>query len=498
LISLCQGESPYKAGTYIVFKKGGQVNNFPPLSYLTKDQAKQLHEAALKILSNTGIHLPHTEARELLKSAGAKEDEDGRILLSRAMVEDAISKAPSNVPVYDQTGKKALDLAINNTYFGPGSDSLYVRDYDTGEMRRAILQDVIDNVRIVEQLSSFDFVMSMGLPQDVEASKLYASVFREMLIHSTKPIVATSTCLLDLEIPHQMASLVAGGEDAFKAKPFFIAYIEPESPLKFEENIVDRIWFCGEKGIPTMAVAASNLGGGGPITMEGAMAQGIAESLAGLVLLQMKHAGAGFVFGSNTWGTDMRTAIVSYGSPECATSSAAYADMGRFYNLPSWAGAGCTDAHTVDAQAGEEAFQSILFALQAGVTLAHDVGFLAYGSLYDARFLILANEMIDRARHMWHPLNVNEENLALSVVDDVARASIKGEGPTIYLTHPHTARNFRHSVYVPPTFIDRKTINFGQREDTLLERLTREAKKLLASDPQPTIPGALVEKLRSF
>lgn len=474
------------------------MKDFPPATYLTKNQAEQLHKAALRILSTTGIHLPHPEARDLLKRAKATEDKDGRMLLPTGMVEDAISKAPSNIPVYDQTGKRALDMAINNTYFGPGSDSLYVRDHKSGKMRRAILQDVIDNVRIVEQLPSFNFVMSMGLPQDVEASKLYGTVFREMLIHSTKPIVATSTCLSDLQIPHRMATLVAGGEENFKSKPFFIAYIEPESPLKFEANIVDRIWFCGEKGIPTMAVAASNLGGGGPITMEGGMAQGIAESLAGLVLLQMKHAGAGFVFGSNTWGTDMRTAIVSYGSPECATSSAAYADMGRFYDLPSWAGAGCTDAHTVDAQAGEEAFQSIIFALQSGVTLAHDVGFLAYGSLYDARFLVLTAEMISRARHMWRPLDVNEENLALSVVDDVARASIKGEGPTIYLTHPHTAKNFRHSVYVPPTFIDRKTINFGQKEDSLLERLSEQVQEMLASDSQPTIPDTLVEKLRAF
>jgi len=233
--------------------------------------------------------------------------------------------------------------------------------------------------------------------------------------------------------------------------------------------------------------------------MEGGLAQGIAESLAALVLLQIKHPGAGFVFGSNTWGTDMRTAIVCYGSPECATSSAAYADMGRFYDLPCWAGAGCTDAHRVDAQAGEEAFQSILLALQAGATMVHDVGFLAYGSLYDARFLVLTDEMITRARHMWQPLEVNENNLALQVIDDVARASIKGEGPTVYLSHPHTARNFRRSLYVAPPFIDRSTINFGKEEETLLDKLGKKVEDILTPDlPEPTIPAALVEELRAF
>ncbi len=475
------------------------MKQFPPLAFLSKNQVEQLHKAALRLLSTTGIHLPCSQARKLLKEAGAKEDRDGRILISPAMVEDAIAKAPSSVSLYSQTGDRELSLAMDHTYFGPGSDSLYVIDLKTDKMRRAVLQDVVDNVRIVEQLAGFDFMMSMGLPEDTEPSRMYPAVFREMLIHSTKPILATSTCLADIETPYEMAKLVAGGEEQFREKPFFVTYIEPESPLKFESNIVDRLWFCGEKGIPTMGVASSNLGGGGPITMEGGLAQGIAESLAALVLLQLKHPGAGFVFGSNTWATDMRTAIVCYGTPECATSSAAYADMGRFYNLPSWAGAGCTDAHRVDAQAGEEAFQSILLALQAGATVVHDVGFLAYGSLYDARFLILTNEMIARARHMWRPLEVNEDNLALQVIDDVARASVKGEGPTVYLTHPHTARNFRRSLYVAPPFIDRSTINFAKTEETLLDRLAKKVQDILTSEPpEPTIPAALVEHLRAF
>ena len=474
------------------------MKEFPPVPYLTEDQVKQVHKAALTVLSKTGIHLPHAEARRLIKAAGAKEDKDGRILLPAAMVEDAIARAPSRVPWYNQTQDKEFPLEINRVYFGPGSDSLYVTDRKTEEVRRARLQDVIDNVRVVEALPEFDFVMSMGLPEDVEETELYPTVFREMLIHSTKPIVATSTCLADLEIPYEMAKLIAGGDDEFKERPFFITYVQPESPFKYEEHVVDRLWFCGEKGIPTMGVTSSNLGGGGPVTMEGALVQGVAESLAALVILQLKYPKAGFIFGANSWATDMRTSIVCYGSPECATSTAAYADMGRFYDLPSWGGGGCTDAQQVDAQAGEEAFQSILLTLQAKATVVHDVGFLAYGSLYDARFLVLTDEMIARARHMWKPLQLTEENLALSVIDDVARASVSGEGPTIYLKHPHTAKHFRRSLYLPPSFIDRRTISEGKPSETLLERLGKRVDEILSSDPTPTIPAPLVKKLRAF
>ncbi len=473
------------------------MTELQPIALLGDEAVQKIHAAALQLLARTGIHLPHPEARRLLIDAGATEDADGRVLLPVAMVEECIAKAPSTVPWFDQTGVREVPLQVNKVYFGPGSDSLYVVDRQTREIRRARLQDVIDNVRVVEALPEFDFVMSMGLPEDVEADRIYAAVFREMLLHSTKPIIATSTCLADLEGPYEMAVRVAGGEEAFRDKPFFITYIEPESPFRFEKDIVDRIWFCGEKGIPTMGVTSSNLGGGGPVTPEGGLAQGTAESLAALVLLQMKHPGAGFVFGANTWATDMRSSIVCYGSPECATTTAAYADLGRFYNLPTWGGAGCTDAHTLDAQAGEEAFQSILIAQQAGATIAHDVGFLAYGSLYDARYVVLTHEMIGRVRRMWRSFEPTEERMALDVIDDVARASIRGTGPTIYLKHPHTARNFRQALYLPPRFVERRSLDLSRPPESLLDRLGGEVEEILARPEAPTLPDEVADRLRS-
>jgi len=472
------------------------VTRLAPIAVLTEDDVKRIHSAALHLLAQTGIHLPHPEAKRLLLEGGASEDADGRVLLSQGMVEDAVARAPSTVPWFDQTGTKEVPLRIDSTYFGPGSDSLYVVDRESGETRRAKLQDVVDNVRIVEGLPEYDFVMSMGLPEDVAASRIYPAVFREMLLHSTKPIIATSTCLADLETPYEMALLVAGSADAFREKPFFITYIEPESPFRFEEDIVDRIWYCGEKGIPTMGVTSSNLGGGGPVTIEGGLAQGTAESLAALVLLQTKYPGAGFVFGANTWATDMRSSIVCYGSPECAMTTAAYADLGRFYDLPSWGGAGCTDAHRLDAQAGEEAFQSILIAHQSGATLAHDVGFLAYGSLYDARFVVLTHEMIGRVRRMWRQIETTEERLAVRPIDDVARASIRGEGPTIYLKHPHTAAHFRDSLYLPPRYIERRSLAPSQPTESLLDRLAVEVEERLSEPERITLPDRIARQLQ--
>ena len=55
----------------------------------------------------------------------------------------------------------------------------------------------------------------------------------------------------------------------------------------------------------------------------------------------------------------MKTAIVSYGSPEWVLGNMACADLGRHYHLPIWGTAGATDSKVVDAQAAIEATAQI-------------------------------------------------------------------------------------------------------------------------------------------
>ncbi len=51
------------------------------LSILDENEVEAIHQATLRILSETGIRLKEPESRELLAGAGAKL-EDGRVLIS--------------------------------------------------------------------------------------------------------------------------------------------------------------------------------------------------------------------------------------------------------------------------------------------------------------------------------------------------------------------------------------------------------------------------------
>jgi trimethylamine--corrinoid protein Co-methyltransferase len=407
--------------------------------------------------------------------AGAQRDSEGRILIPRKLVWDALYKVNHKVQLYSRDGRKAILLKTGRTWFGPGSDALYNIDRATGELRFSCLNDVSENVRVADYLGGYDFVMSMALPNDVEPYRLYATVFAEMVKNTTKPIVATATSLDDIQQIHTIASLAAGGEDKLKQKPFFVAYLEPNSPLHADRSSTERLLYCAENQIPFLYAAGANIGVTAPVNLAGAVAQGNAESLFGLVLATLKNENVRFILGSNSSSVDMSYGKVLYGAPEWFKTVAMYADMGRYYGLPTWGTGGCSDSHSVDAQAGFESYEGILLSCQSGPTLVHDVGYLSYGFLYDIRMVVLADEIIRRARHLTSIIDV-EETESAQAIDEVARG-YWGYGS--FLDHPHTAAHFRKNLWLPPRFIQRRMVHAGVYRNELYERLTEEAVRIL-------------------
>ena len=464
----------------------------PKPMFLEEKDAAVIHKATLQVLEKTGIYLDHEEAEDILLSAGAKKDEYGRILFPSVMVEDALEKSAARLKLWDRDKNSSILLRNGRTYFGPGSDALYNLDRQTGEIRRSTISDIRDNVRVADALSGFDFVMSMALPDEVPPNKLYATVFAEMVKNTAKPLIVTATCIEDIKQIHHIAIIVSGDENDLRKKPFFIAYLEPISPLKFDRSITERLLYCADNGIPIVFAAGANCGSGAPVTPEGGVVQGGAESLAGLVLALLRNEEARFVYGANTSVMDMTTSIVSYGAPEWFRTVAMYADMGKYYEVPSWGTAGCSDSFSVDAQAAMEAYEGILMALQSGTTLAHDVGYLAHGMLYDARMLVLTDEMIKRARYLLKTVDFSEKSLATDVIDEIAR---KNE---LYLAHPHTAEVFRDVLWLAPPYINRKSLMNPDANSDLGALLMERVHGILAAYESKGLPSDKVMEIDRY
>lgn len=450
----------------------------PRLRVLNREQALAIHTAALEILEKIGVKMEHHGALEMLADAGGRVFDGNWIKLPAYLAEEALATAPRQILLYDQNGHKAMPLVDQKVFYGTGSDTTFTLDLDTGERRRCVMKDVGQFARLVDALENLSFAMSMGNPEDVpDVNNIYVYDFAEMVKNTNKPIVFIADRGDDIAKIHEIACLVAGDEEALRQKPFLLNYSEAISPLRFPENVIDKLLFCARKGIPICLPSGSNAGGGAPVTLAGAMAMGIAENLVGLIVHQLAAKGAPFLFGPNVSALDMKSTVVSYGCPEWSLTQAALADMrDEIYGLPIWAFAGASDSKVVDAQAGAEAMFSIVTAMLSRCNLVHDVGYLEYGSTSSLEMVTMANEMVAMARHFTAGIHVNEETLALDALKRVRNAGPKG----MFLTDDHTFDHFERALFLPK-LLDRSRYDPWEAAGSqdLYKRSNAEARRIL-------------------
>jgi len=473
---------------------------------LSDEQLRAIHHASLDILSQTGIVMKHETARQLLLDAGAWESEgpstgsgqgsstgavsgQGRIKIPPHLVMDTIASAPSRIPMYNRMGELTMPLEAGKVFFGSGSDCIFTIDVDTGERRKATAKDVQRIAHLCDGLDQIDFIMSMGNPSDAPALDIYVHEFISMIRGSVKPNVYTANNREDMEDIYRIACAVAGGETALRERPFMMLYAESISPLLYPEESVDKLLFCAEKGIPVTYPPSPNTGGGGPITLAGALALGNAECLVGLVLTQLVRRGTPFLYGMNTAALDMKSAIVSYGAPEWPTGMAAWTDMARYYELPVWGAAGATDSKVVDAQAGAEAAISIMTAFLTRCNLVHDVGYIEYGTTSSMEMLVVADEVIRDVRFVMGGVEVSERTLAREAIH---RAKPGGG----FLADDHTLDNWRWAQW-RPALIDRmrydRWVTAGSKDMTT--RANERARAILTKHEVSPLPEEAEEAI---
>jgi trimethylamine--corrinoid protein Co-methyltransferase len=453
----------------------------PTLRTLSNEQIREIHYATLEILSETGIEMQDPQGREMLLQAGAWES-NGRIKIPEKIVMESIANAPSRIPMYNRLGELTMPLELGKVFFGPGSDTIFTHDVETGERRRVRDKDVEEIARLCDALENIDFIMSMGVPEDVPVGDTFVYEFIRMIRGSVKPNVYTAQDRRDMEDIYRIAVAVAGSEQALREKPFLLHYAEPISPLLFPEESLQKIIFCAEKGIPVTYIPSPNTGGGGPITVAGAVTLGNAECLVGLIITQLVRPNTPFLYGMNTAALDMKTTIVSYGSPEWSMGMGAWTDLARYYNLPVWGYGGASDSKVVDAQAGLEATFSILNAFLTRCTLVHDVAYIEYGSTSSMEMLVIANEIISMTRFFMEGVPVNRETLAL---DAIARIDPGGG----FLADDHTLDNFRTAQWAP-RLLDRKQFDVWNSEGAkdMYTRANELARSILSEHKVPLLP----------
>jgi trimethylamine--corrinoid protein Co-methyltransferase len=155
--------------------------------------------------------------------------------------------------------------------------------------------------------------------------------------------------------------------------------------------------------------------------------------------------------------------------------------------------AGCTDTKKLELQSGVEAAFSINAAMLSGATFVHDNGYTESGMTGDIYQTVMDDEIIGMARKIQEGIVVNEETLAVDVIENV------GPGGH-YLYEDHTMKWFRD--HWRPTLMDRNSYEDWEAagSTTMRDRIIEKTRDLIKNyeGPAPRVPKEANQKIEKI
>ena len=454
------------------------------------EKAAEIHAASCRVLEEQGMVVKHEAARELLKAAGAFVDGE-KVFIGASLVERALKQLPSRITLYDRDGAPAMFLEGRNVYYGTGSDTVNITDFESRTRRLWTKKDVADALRICDALPNIDFIMSIGIISDVPVAANTREQYSQMIFNSVKPHVVVADNAEDLEDIFRMYIAVRGSAEALRLRPYAVVYNEPTSPLLHSYEAIDKLLLCAKYGVPTNYAAGGMAGATTPVSPAGTIVLNNAECLMGMVIHQLAAPGAPFVYGFGNSPMDMRTLQCCYAMPGAIQIQSGMCEMAHYYNLPCWGEAGNGCSKLCDAQAIEEATQFIQMAALQGCNITHDVGYLDFGLSISLELLVISDDIIARVKEVMAGVEVNEATLS---VDEIKQAGYNGNYLRAASTRKAAKEGWRSDLGDYTTY--ENWCAAGSK--TMEERAHEKVKKIIAEYRPKELDPSIVEKITAI
>ncbi len=460
---------------------------------LSEADVRKIADAAFAVLERSGVAVYSPSARGALQAAGAELGEESIVKLPRSLVEDALSAAPSSVTLYSRDGECDAVLEDARVHYGTGGTAIYVLDPDTGERRPSTLADVALNARMVDALEHIHVFTINVFPNDIEnRDDIDVNRFFHSLDHTTKHVMGGVYSMAGCCEAVRLSEAVAGGAQALRERPFVSFITLMISPFKVDEDYGEMTCYLAQKGLPVVVPTEPICGTTSPVTLAGNILVHIAETLAGVALVQSVNRGAPAICGSVGSITNLRTMDHVGGGVERAMINAAVSQLAQHFELPLYSTGGTSDAKAMNVQAAYESAISSLLVAMSGANYIHDIaGLLEADLTVSYEKLVVDNEILGMCQRVLRGVEVTDDTLALDLLVD------RGPGAT-FVAEEHTVRHMRDEFFVP-ALAGREKREQNPDVDVAMQRARAFVQELRARPAETRLdPRVRQEALKSF
>lgn len=445
-----------------------------------------VHHHSVEILEDVGFCVPDPSTLARLRAANFVVNETSQMVkVPREMVEPALESLPKDIKLYSRDRNYAVGFYGNSKFMGAGTP-VNVTDLKSGERREATRQDVINLVTLQDVLPQIDIVRPTVTATDVGPASDLVEI-AELLRYTEKPIVHRTLAPERVDAAFEMLALVAGGEEAFRARPNFATLYCPISPAYFTKENIQCMLRWAEHGVPVTILSMAMGGASAPVTLLGELVVINLEILAWIVFLQHLYPGTPLIYGSVSSVLDMRTGILPLGGPERGMVNSGAALMAAFYGLPSMCGGLSTDAKQLDAQAGfEKAITAVPLMLDRA-SIIYGVGAVDAGSAISYSQMVLDNEIIGGLRRFYEGIGLHNLDEEIEMIKtNIPRGN--------FLKEKHT-RQYYKEHWQPKIFNREAYETWVLERKKIAEKCVDNANDLLNSHQPQMLPSSVDEEI---
>ncbi|MET0596354.1 MAG: trimethylamine methyltransferase family protein [Mesorhizobium sp.] len=468
------------------------LRNIPTFDVLSEESLLRIEATADRILAEIGIEFrDDPEAIALWRRAGASVD-GLRVRFEPGMLREVLRTAPAQFTQHARNPARSVQIGGRAVVFSPAYGSPFVMDLDHGR-RYGTIEDFRNLVKLAQ--SSPWLHHSGGTicePVDLPVNKRHLDMVYSHIRYSDRGFMGSVTSQARAEDSIDMARLVFG-PDFVDRNCVILGNVNVNSPLVWDGTMTLSLRAYARANQAAVIVPFILGGAMGPVTNAGAIAQSLAETMAGCALTQLERPGAPVIFGNFLSSMSLRSGSPTFGTPEPAIGSMVIGQLARRLALPLRCSGNFTTSKVPDAHAMNEGTMSMLAAVHCGANfILHSAGFvdgllsMSYEKfVMDADFCGALHTYLDG-------VVVDDNQLALDAFREVGPGSH-------FFGCAHTMANYQ-TAFWDSDIADNEPFEKWEAagsEDAAM-RANRRWKKLLAEYEAPPLDPGIDEALQDF
>lgn len=468
------------------------VRNIPTYDILSEENLARIELTADRILAEIGIEFRDDPvALQHWRRAGASVD-GVSVKFEPGMLREILKSAPAEFTQHARNPERSVVVGGKSVIFSPAYGSPFVMDLDKGR-RYGTIEDFRNLIKLAQ--SSPWLHHSGGTicePVDVPVNKRHLDMVYSHIRYSDRGFMGSVTSESRAEDSIAMARIVFG-ESFTDRNCVILGNVNVNSPLVWDGTMTLALRAYARANQAAVVVPFILGGAMGPVTNAGAIAQSLAETMAGCALTQLERPGAPVIFGNFLSSMSLRSGSPTFGTPEPAIGSMVIGQLARRLNLPLRCSGNFTTSKLPDAQAMNEGTMSMLAAVHCGANfILHSAGFVDGLLSMSYEKFVMDTDFCGALHTYLDGVKVDDNQLALEAFREVGPGSH-------FFGCAHTMANYE-TAFWDSEVADNEPFEKWEAAggEDAAQRANRRWKKQLAEYQAPPLDEGIDDALKDF